>query len=379
MPLTNLTERRSGSRTSFRRPNVVQVLERRSDVRTPFRFLNVVLILNAVLFYAITAQANTYTTSFPATENPISQGGLWANGGQSPAVDWTNCRTTPGLAFGTENVNSGTDDDSTCVLAGTWGPNQTVTGVVHAVGNHSAGLEVELRLRVTMASHSITGYEIDFTPGHLAIVKWLGPINQFSVLKQINFSAADGDTLSATISGTSPAVITVFRNGTQILQATDSSPFTSGAPGMGFFDRGDSTASDMGFTSFTATDGSSSGDTTPPSVPTGLTATAASSSQINLSWTASTDNVGVAGYGVYRNSVWISSVTSGTTFQDTGRTASTMYTYNVTAYDAAGNVSDKIRFRQRNHEFEHDRRCDAQAMCSWTWKEAPSVQRSRRR
>jgi hypothetical protein len=41
---------------------------------------------------------------------------------------------------------------------------------------------------------------------------------------------------------------------------------------------------------------SSGGDTTPPSAPSGLTATAASGSQINLSWTASTDNVGVTGY-----------------------------------------------------------------------------------
>src|SRR5439155_1069380 len=41
-------------------------------------------------------------------------------------------------------------------------------------------------------------------------------------------------------------------------------------------------------------------DTTPPTAPTGLTATAASSTQINLAWTASTDNVGVTGYLVER-------------------------------------------------------------------------------
>ena len=41
-------------------------------------------------------------------------------------------------------------------------------------------------------------------------------------------------------------------------------------------------------------------DTTPPSTPTGLTATAASATQVNLSWTASTDNVGVTGYQVER-------------------------------------------------------------------------------
>ncbi len=79
-------------------------------------------------------------------------------------------------------------------------------------------------------------------------------------------------------------------------------------------------------------------DTTPPSIPTGLTATALSSSQINLTWTASTDNVGVAGYNIYRNGVEISGATS-TSYSDSGLAASTAYTYTVSAYDSAGNVS----------------------------------------
>ncbi|MFA5809987.1 MAG: Ig-like domain-containing protein, partial [Thermoleophilia bacterium] len=80
-------------------------------------------------------------------------------------------------------------------------------------------------------------------------------------------------------------------------------------------------------------------DTTPPSVPTGLSATAVSSSQINLSWTASTDNVAVAGYRVYRGGVQIATVTLGTSYSDTGLVASTTYSYTVSSYDAAGNVS----------------------------------------
>ncbi len=79
-------------------------------------------------------------------------------------------------------------------------------------------------------------------------------------------------------------------------------------------------------------------DTVPPSTPTGLTATAISSSQINLSWTASTDNVGVTGYNLYRAGIKIG--TSGnTSYQDTGLTASTSYSYTVAAFDAAGNIS----------------------------------------
>ncbi len=82
-------------------------------------------------------------------------------------------------------------------------------------------------------------------------------------------------------------------------------------------------------------------DTAPPSQPAGLTATAASPSQVNLSWTASTDNVGVTGYRVFRDSVQVGTTTAPTTtFADTGLTAATAYTYNVAAVDAAGNVSN---------------------------------------
>src|SRR5438552_4641071 len=79
-------------------------------------------------------------------------------------------------------------------------------------------------------------------------------------------------------------------------------------------------------------------DTTPPSVPTGLTASAVSSSQINLSWTASSDNVGVSGYRVYRNGTQIAT-TRATSFANTGLSPSTTYSYTVAAYDAAGNLS----------------------------------------
>jgi chitodextrinase len=82
------------------------------------------------------------------------------------------------------------------------------------------------------------------------------------------------------------------------------------------------------------------GDTTAPSVPSGLTATTVSSSQITLSWKASTDNVGVKGYRVYRNGLAVASVT-GTGYSDGQLSASSSYTYNVGAFDAAGNVSAK--------------------------------------
>ncbi len=81
-------------------------------------------------------------------------------------------------------------------------------------------------------------------------------------------------------------------------------------------------------------------DTSPPSVPTGLTVSAASSSQIDLSWTASTDDVGVAGYEIYRDGEYLKSVTT-TSVSDTGLNPSTEYCYAVSAYDSAGKESEQ--------------------------------------
>lgn len=87
-------------------------------------------------------------------------------------------------------------------------------------------------------------------------------------------------------------------------------------------------------------------DTTPPSAPSGLTASATSTSQINLSWTSSTDNVGVTAYLIERcqstgcvNFAQIASIAPGTTYSDTGLTASTSYSYRIRATDAANNLS----------------------------------------
>src|SRR5260370_21148144 len=77
--------------------------------------------------------------------------------------------------------------------------------------------------------------------------------------------------------------------------------------------------------------------TTVPSAPTGLTATAASSSQINLSWTASTAATGCAvSYTVTRNGSQVATGLSGTTFTDSPLACGLFYTYTVTAADAAG-------------------------------------------
>lgn len=82
-------------------------------------------------------------------------------------------------------------------------------------------------------------------------------------------------------------------------------------------------------------------DTVKPTAPSNLTGSAVSQTAINLSWGASTDNLGVAGYYIIRNGVTIAQ-TSGTatTYSDSGLSPTTNYSYQVEAYDAANNTSD---------------------------------------
>lgn len=196
-----------------------------------------------------------YTTNFPLTENPISEGGNWINGG-TVGLDWNNCRTTTGFAFGTQ-PGTVQFDDSTCVVSGSWGPNQTAQGTVHIVASDSTTFEeVEVRLRTTITAHSITGYEINCSvkPGnpYMQIVRWNGPLGSFTLLDARTVGCANGDVFKATIVGTT---ITAYKNGTQIFQVTDST-YASGMPGMGFYieSGSSSTNADFGFSSFTATD-----------------------------------------------------------------------------------------------------------------------------
>lgn len=209
----------------------------------------------------------SYSTKFPLAENPISEGGKWINGG-AVGLDWTNVRTIPGLAFGTELGNSGGNsayDDSTAVLAGTWGPDQTVQATVAVSNASSSGFqEVELRLRTTITPHSITGYEINGSVSngytYVTIVRWNGPLGSFTELNithAVN-TLVTGNILKATIRG---STITAYLNGVQVLQASDNT-LTSGSPGIGFFFQGASGLNaNYGFSSFTATDDSAP---TPP-------------------------------------------------------------------------------------------------------------------
>jgi len=200
-----------------------------------------------------------YTTAFPLSENPISEGGNWING-QAVGLDWHDVSTTPGLAIGHQSGSSYTD--GTALLTGAWGPTQTVEAVVHTINpKESCYQEVEMRLRSNLTAHSCTGYEISFkatksASAYLIIVRWNGPVGDFTYLQNSTgapYGIAEGDTVKATIVGN---VITAYINGVAVGTATDST-YTTGNPGMGFnLETNDAscigTNGDYGFTRFTA-------------------------------------------------------------------------------------------------------------------------------
>ncbi len=205
--------------------------------------------------------AKTYTTNFPRAENPLSEGGMWISG-RKDGLDWAEVRTNAGLAFGTELGGQRPApqkyDDSTAILAGDWGPNQTAQATVHAVKpNDNANEEVELRLRSALSPHRATGYEILFRASKSAqayceVVRWNGPLGDFTYLTRSRgpqCGVATGDVVKASIIGN---VITAYINGVQVLRASDDT-FESGNPGIGFYIEGSTGMDgDYGFTSFTA-------------------------------------------------------------------------------------------------------------------------------
>jgi hypothetical protein len=195
--------------------------------------------------------AKTYSTTFDATETPISQGGAWTHVG----LDWTLVDTANGIAFGTQ---TGTDgyNDSYAHLSG-FPPDHSASAVIYrsasldgTCGTH----EVEILLRWSDSPHDAHGYECNlaFDGSYAQIVRWNGPLSDFTYLGSgsVPGGVHSGDTLSATILG---AKITLFVNGVQVATATDGNPFPTGNPGMGFWRGGAcGTTGDYGFTSYSA-------------------------------------------------------------------------------------------------------------------------------
>lgn len=226
--------------------------------------------------------AHSYSTTFPGTENPISENGKWVGGSEagtslfgggsfwSGGRLWGNVQTASGMAYGVDEPTR--YGDPTAILKGSWGPAQTVwaTVKINKTPRGHCCHEVELRLRTTIAALSITGYEAycSVTPDkpYCHIARWNGPNGSYWNFETGSNASylTDGDVIEATAAGTNPTVITIYKNGAQILQATDTGapgggfgaygPWISGNPGIGFYDDHDSDWKDFGISSFSVTD-----------------------------------------------------------------------------------------------------------------------------
>lgn len=177
----------------------------------------------------------TYSTTFPLTENPISESGLWVNG-KTTGVQWSDVRTTPGKAFGTQLGTNGLDD-SWAHLGDTWAANQEVTATIINGGSGSTPGEVELTLHALITPNNARGYECLFSLGGLAeIVRWNGAFGAFTPLTSVSQSYVTGDIVKARwLNG----VITMYKNNVAFLSYSgpEASTWATGNPGMGFFRR----------------------------------------------------------------------------------------------------------------------------------------------
>lgn len=222
----------------------------------------------------VAKEVPSYSTKFPKTEPIMSEGGIWVNGGVAGNGLWGNIQTTPGLAFGvSEPTKYG---DPTAILKGEWDPSQEAQATVRVIDYarfrdlSCHEVEVRLRTKIDSAANLITGYEVYGSlmanNPYLHIASWGGPNGVW--VNMDNKSPAvylkDGDILKGTVAGTNPVVITLYINGIQKLQVEDKGdytfsdgkhygPWTSGAPGIGFFDNIDEEWSSFGISAFSAT------------------------------------------------------------------------------------------------------------------------------
>lgn len=122
-----------------------------------------------------------YGTSFLTNENPLSEGGKW-RGGFTNGLDRCDIQVVGGVAYGTQNGNSGLYDDSIAVLTGVWGSDQYVEAQVFSTNqNSTAFCEVELLVRMKVTANSVTGIETNFRctadgSQYIGVVRWNGPL-----------------------------------------------------------------------------------------------------------------------------------------------------------------------------------------------------------
>lgn len=273
--------------------------------------------------------------SFPSTMEAGSTAIVWAEFNNTGTGAWTHSNTRLGTSSPQDrsspfcntpnwlSCNRPTDVDQSSVGGGAVGRFTFILKAPTTPGTYTEkyklvqegvtwfGPEISWTITVTAAKGNLTG-----TVRNAATIAAISGAN-------VSLSGGGSTTTNAsgvyTFSNINAGTYTVNVSAAGFNSASGSATVSSGATATKDF-------------SLTPT------DTTAPTAPSGLQATAVSPSQINLTWNASTDGVGVTGYKVYRGGTEIGSA-AGTSYQDNGLAQNTSYTYTVKAFDAANNLS----------------------------------------
>lgn len=182
-----------------------------------------------------------YSTTFPNAETPISESSNWTNG-LAVGLDWQNINTSNSTAFGSQPTLDNGFDDSTALLKGAWGSNQTVEATVFTLVNNYGvpgtftNMEVELRLRSLLSPHLCTGYECLFSVSsnhYNEIVQWNGALGAFTSMTNNTTVGAtkNGDKIKTTIINTN---IFIFVNN-NLTASFSTNTYSVGQPGLGAY------------------------------------------------------------------------------------------------------------------------------------------------
>ena len=219
---------------------------------------------------------------------------IWRLDGLLDARSWPTGSNAGTLTYDGAKRPTGLAETASGVNLAVFGRSYDSTGTVTAVGTTRA----DLAWTASTDNVAVTSYSI--YRGGVLVMTVAGGVTAWS-----DYSLSPGTTYSYTV------------------KANDAAANASAA----------SSASQA-----TTQNGNAGNDTTAPSTPTGLSVTVATSKQLNLAWTAATDNVGVHGYRVYRDSVLVATVGTNA-FSDTGLAGGSTHSYTVAAIDGAGNAS----------------------------------------
>ena len=286
----------------------------------------------------LSAAATVTTPLPPDTTAPSAPAGLTATPATADRVDlgWTAASDDYGVA-GYEVFRDGT-------LIG------TATGTSYADHTVAASTTYSYQVRAFDAAGNVSA----LSDAAVAITPWADTTPP-SVPADLVASAMSFERVDLTWSPATDDVGVIgyrlYRDGQLLVTATDTSYTDRGVAGSTTYSYAvqalDAAGNVSGLSAAAAVATPAAPDTASPSTPAGLIATAAAD-RVDLSWTAATDDVGVAGYELYRGGSLLATVT-GTSYSDRAVSAATTYSYQVRAFDAAGNVFSALCGRYGDH------------------------------